>query len=150
MMIEYGIYLNNATFEVWSESFDGSKVLLRSKHPSLSAARATLVRARIRDFRCARATAMAEFGLVRRQPHDGHLTEIPASALDTARVTTGFSSRSAQTVRQRLEPLMRKTPPLAKPIKRPDTVWVEPTLEAKVAFSHLTDDGMLQHKGLKS
>ena len=65
---------------------------------------------------------------------------------------TGFTVASAQRVRARLLPLHRKTPPLAKPLRRPDTIWVEPTVTADIAFTELTEDGMLRHasfKGLK-
>jgi bifunctional non-homologous end joining protein LigD len=68
------------------------------------------------------------------------------------KVGTGFSVLTAQSVRARLEPLMRKTPPTAKPLNRPDTTWVEPTVEADIACIDLTDDGMVRHanfKGLK-
>lgn len=68
------------------------------------------------------------------------------------KVGTGFSVRTAQSVRERLEPLIRKTPPTAKPLKRPDTTWVEPTVDADIACMDLTDDGMVRHasfKGLK-
>jgi bifunctional non-homologous end joining protein LigD len=66
---------------------------------------------------------------------------------------TGFTVKSAQSVRERLLPLHRKSPPLAKPLKRPDTIWVEPKVIADIAFTELTEDGMLRHasfKGLKS
>lgn len=49
------------------------------------------------------------------------------------KVGTGFSVRTAQTVRARLEPLMRKTAPTAKPLTKADTVWVEPKLNADIA-----------------
>jgi bifunctional non-homologous end joining protein LigD len=64
-------------------------------------------------------------------------------------VRTGFSVRTAQAVRERLEPLMRKTPPLAKPLKRPDTTWVEPTVEADMVGMDITDDGMVRHASFK-
>ena len=56
-------------------------------------------------------------------------------------------AKSANTVRKRLEPLMR-SPPTARPL---DIVWVEPTIEAEVGFRGITSDGMLRHsfKGLK-
>jgi bifunctional non-homologous end joining protein LigD len=65
---------------------------------------------------------------------------------------TGFTARSSNEVRKRLEPLMRKTPPTARPLRKKDTVWVEPTLEADIEFRDITSDGMLRHasfKGLK-
>jgi bifunctional non-homologous end joining protein LigD len=40
------------------------------------------------------------------------------------KVGTGFTQKTAQSVRERLEPLLRKTPPLAKPVRKKDTVWV--------------------------
>jgi bifunctional non-homologous end joining protein LigD len=65
------------------------------------------------------------------------------------KVGTGFSVRTAQSVRERLEPLMRKTPPLAKPLKRPDTTWVEPTVQADIVCMDVTDDGMVRHASFK-
>ena len=62
---------------------------------------------------------------------------------------TGFTVKSAQSVRERFLPLHRKTPPLAKPLKRPDTIWVEPQVEADIAFTEITDDGMLRHASFK-
>jgi bifunctional non-homologous end joining protein LigD len=65
---------------------------------------------------------------------------------------SGFTVKTAQSVRERLAPLHRKTPPLAKPPRRPDTIWVEPNVIADIAFTELTEDGMLRHasfKGLK-
>jgi bifunctional non-homologous end joining protein LigD len=67
-------------------------------------------------------------------------------------VGTGFSVRTAQSVRERLAPLMRNTPPTAKPLNKKDTIWVEPTIEADISCMDLTDDGTVRHasfKGLK-
>jgi ATP-dependent DNA ligase len=47
---------------------------------------------------------------------------------------TGFTAKSAYEVRKRLEPLIRKTPPTAKPRRKRDTIWVEPILEAEIQF----------------
>jgi bifunctional non-homologous end joining protein LigD len=65
------------------------------------------------------------------------------------KVGTGFSQKTAQTVRQRLEPLMRRTPPLAKPLRKKDTIWVEPKLSAKVEILELTDDGYVRQASFK-
>jgi ATP-dependent DNA ligase len=62
---------------------------------------------------------------------------------------TGFTVQSAQSVRERLAPLHRNTPPLAKPLKRSDTIWVEPDVIADIAFTELTEDGMLRHASFK-
>ena len=61
---------------------------------------------------------------------------------------TGFTERSAQTVRERLEPLMRRTPPVAG-LRKKDTVWVEPMLTARIEFRGITEDGMLRHPSFK-
>jgi bifunctional non-homologous end joining protein LigD len=61
---------------------------------------------------------------------------------------TGFTERSAQSVRERLQPLIRRTPPVPKLRKR-DTVWVEPKLTAKIEFRGMTEDGMLRHPSFK-
>jgi hypothetical protein len=52
-------------------------------------------------------------------------------------------------VSKRLAPLHRKTPPLATPLKRPDTIWVQPNVIVDIAFSELTEDGMLRHASFK-
>jgi len=39
----------------------------------------------------------------------------------------------------------RRTSPLAKPLKKPDTTWVEPRFGAEI-----TDDGMVRHPVFKS
>ena len=41
------------------------------------------------------------------------------------------------------------TPRLAKPLKRPDTIWVEPKVIADIALTELTEDGMLRHASFK-
>jgi bifunctional non-homologous end joining protein LigD len=70
------------------------------------------------------------------------------------KVGTGFSVRTAQSVRERLEPFMRETPAVTHPLKRPDTTWVTLTLSrsygrnqkctsagSKVAVSGTCDSG---------
>ncbi|NIK47722.1 hypothetical protein [Variibacter gotjawalensis] len=67
------------------------------------------------------------------------------------KVGTGFSAKSGAEVRKKLEPLMRKAAALSKPLKKTDTVWVEPRFEADVGFLEDTGDA-LRHpsfKGLK-
>jgi len=41
------------------------------------------------------------------------------------------------------------TPQRAKPLKRPDTIWVEPKVIADIALTELTEDGMLRHASFK-
>jgi bifunctional non-homologous end joining protein LigD len=91
----------------------------------------------------ARGTSLAALRLGRR---DGE------QLIYVGKAGTGFTAKSASEVRKRLEPLMRKTPPTAKPLRKKDTVWVEPTVEAEIEFRDITSEGMLRHasfKGLK-
>jgi bifunctional non-homologous end joining protein LigD len=79
-----------------------------------------------------------------------HLARREAGGLVYAgKAGTGFTMKSAQDVRARLEPLMRRTPPTAKPLRKRDTVWVEPKLSARIEFRGVTEDGMLRHPSFK-
>ena len=66
------------------------------------------------------------------------------------RVGTGWDYRTAREIRNTLAPLARRTSPLAKPIKKKDTTWVEPWFEAEVAYADMTDDGMVRHPSFKA
>jgi bifunctional non-homologous end joining protein LigD len=65
------------------------------------------------------------------------------------RVGTGWDRKTARTVRHVLEPLSRPTAPLAKPLKKADTTWVEPRFDAEIAYAEITDDGMVRHPSFK-
>jgi bifunctional non-homologous end joining protein LigD len=65
------------------------------------------------------------------------------------RVGTGWDRKTAAAIRRALAPLARPTCPLAKPIKRADTTWVEPRFEANVAYTEITSDGMVRHPSFK-
>lgn len=68
------------------------------------------------------------------------------------KVGTGFTAASLKELRARLEPLGRKTCPLAAPPSGPDARgvrWVEPVLVAQVAFTGWTRDGLLRHPSFK-
>jgi bifunctional non-homologous end joining protein LigD len=65
------------------------------------------------------------------------------------KVGTGFTQKTAQSVRERLEPLLRKTPPIAKPVRKKDTVWVEPRVSARVQLLELTEDGQIRAGSFK-
>jgi hypothetical protein len=58
---------------------------------------------------------------------------------------TGFTTAQDK----RLEPLMRRTPPTAKPLRKKDTVWVEPKLSARIEDRGVTEDGMPRHPSFK-
>ena len=65
------------------------------------------------------------------------------------RVGTGWDRKTAAAIRRALAPLARPTCPLAQPIKRADTTWVEPRFEANVAYTEITSDGMVRHPSFK-
>jgi hypothetical protein len=59
-----------------------------------------------------------------------------------------FSSGDHE-IRQLLTPLARRSCPLLRPIKRADTVWIEPRYEAEVVFTEMTSDGLLRLPSFK-
>ena len=65
------------------------------------------------------------------------------------RVGTGWDHKTARAVRAVLAPLARPTSPLAEPIRKRDTTWVEPRYDAKVMYADITDDGMVRHPSFK-
>src|SRR5712672_2007906 len=48
-----------------------------------------------------------------------------------------------------LGPLARRTAPLAKPLRKPGTIWVEPRVDADIACMDLTDEGIVRHASFK-
>ena len=75
--------------------------------------------------------------------HDAH-----GALAFAGKVGTGFSTRGAVELRERLDRIARATPPFANPpreARRWRTHWVEPRLVAEVAFTEWTDDGRLRH-----
>lgn len=63
------------------------------------------------------------------------------------RVGTGFDDVALTDLRARLDTLRRDAPPVSNPPgrHRRTTHWVQPRLVAEVAFTELTDDGVLRH-----
>jgi bifunctional non-homologous end joining protein LigD len=66
------------------------------------------------------------------------------------RVGTGWNRETARDIRGSLEPLARSTVPLAKPLKKADTTWVEPRYDAEIAYAEITGDGMARHPVFKA
>jgi bifunctional non-homologous end joining protein LigD len=64
-------------------------------------------------------------------------------------VGTGWDRKTAAVIRRALAPLARSTCPLAKPINRADTIWIEPGYQADVAYTEITSDGMVRHPSFK-
>lgn len=72
--------------------------------------------------------------------------------LYAGKVRTGYTETTARELRERLDPLIRRTSPLDVRIKKPKATWVEPKVDAEVEFGSLTDDGLLREavfKGLR-
>jgi bifunctional non-homologous end joining protein LigD len=66
-------------------------------------------------------------------------------------VDHGFDKISAAELRQRLEPLIRKTQPYAKRIAHRG-IWVEPQLLAEIEYRAKSAEGKVRHpvyKGLR-
>ncbi|WP_439409632.1 DNA ligase D [Bradyrhizobium sp. DASA03076] len=72
--------------------------------------------------------------------------------LYAGKVRTGYTEASARELRERIDPLIRKTSPLSIPVKKPKATWLEPEVNAEVEYGALTDDGLLRaavFKGLR-
>jgi bifunctional non-homologous end joining protein LigD len=72
--------------------------------------------------------------------------------LYAGKVRTGYTETSARELRERLDPLIRRTSALDVRIKKPKATWVEPKMDAEVEYGALTDDGLLREavfKGLR-
>jgi bifunctional non-homologous end joining protein LigD len=52
-------------------------------------------------------------------------------------------------LRERLDPFIRKDSPLAEPVNKPKATWVEPVIEAEVAYSTLTENNLLREAVFK-
>lgn len=68
------------------------------------------------------------------------------------KVRTGYTETTARELRERLDPLIRKTSPLSIAVKKPKATWVEPEVDAEVEYGALTDDRMLREgvfKGIR-
>ncbi|MGY3610994.1 MULTISPECIES: DNA ligase D [unclassified Bradyrhizobium] len=68
------------------------------------------------------------------------------------KVRTGYTEATARDLRERLDPLIRRTSPLTIPINKPKATWVEPEVNAEIEYASLTDDGLLREavfKGLR-
>lgn len=65
---------------------------------------------------------------------------------------TGFKTEQLYELREKLDPYIRATSPLAEPIDKPKATWVEPKLCAEVEYSSVTTHGRLRapvYKGLR-
>jgi bifunctional non-homologous end joining protein LigD len=69
--------------------------------------------------------------------------------LYAGKVRGGFTEAEARDLRERLDPLIRKEAPLTEPINKPKATWVEPVIEAEVAYSTLTEHQLLREAVFK-
>jgi bifunctional non-homologous end joining protein LigD len=72
--------------------------------------------------------------------------------LYAGKVRSGYTEAVARDLRERLDPFIRKDSPLSEPVKKPKATWVEPVLEAEVAYSTITENALLREavfKGLR-
>jgi bifunctional non-homologous end joining protein LigD len=72
--------------------------------------------------------------------------------LYAGKVRSGYSEAVARDLRQRLDPFIRKDSPLSEPVNKPKATWVEPAIEAEIAYSTMTENVLLREavfKGLR-
>ena len=69
--------------------------------------------------------------------------------LYAGKVRSGFTEAEARDLRERLDPFIRKDSPLSEPVKKPKATWVEPVIEAEVAYSTLTENNLLREAVFK-
>jgi bifunctional non-homologous end joining protein LigD len=72
--------------------------------------------------------------------------------LYAGKVQSGYSLEAAREVREALDPYIRPKTPLSEPVAKPKATWVEPVVDAEVAYSSKTDAGLLREavfKGLR-
>jgi len=72
--------------------------------------------------------------------------------LYTGKVQTGYSLKTAQEIRELLDPYITRVSPLSVPVKKPKATWLEPAVLAEVEYSAVTEDGLLRasvFKGLR-
>jgi bifunctional non-homologous end joining protein LigD len=72
--------------------------------------------------------------------------------LYAGKVPSGYTEAVARDLRERLDSFIRKVSPLSETIKKPKATWVEPVIEAEIAYSTVTENNLLREavfKGLR-
>jgi bifunctional non-homologous end joining protein LigD len=72
--------------------------------------------------------------------------------LYAGKAQTGFKQEMLYDLRERLDPYIRDRSPLSVPIRKPKATWVEPVLQAEIAYSSLTAEKRLRapvYKGIR-
>jgi bifunctional non-homologous end joining protein LigD len=72
--------------------------------------------------------------------------------LYAGKMRSGYTEAVARDLRERLDPFICKASPLSEPVKKLKATWVEPMIEAEVAYSTVTEGALLREavfKGLR-
>ena len=69
--------------------------------------------------------------------------------LYAGKVRSGYTEAVARDLRERLDPLIRKDSPLSEPVTKPKATWVEPVIEAEIAYSTMTENALLREAVFK-
>jgi bifunctional non-homologous end joining protein LigD len=64
--------------------------------------------------------------------------------LYAGKVQSGYTEEVARELRERLDPFIIATSPLAEPVEKPKATWVRPGVEAEVQYGGVTDRGLLR------
>jgi len=64
--------------------------------------------------------------------------------LYAGKARSGYTEEIARDIRERLDPLIIKSSPLSVPVKKPKATWVKPVVDAEIAYSSKTADGLLR------
>ena len=73
--------------------------------------------------------------------------------LYAGKVRSGYTEAVARDLRERLDPFIRTDSPLSEPVKKPKATWVEPVIEAEIAYSTTTENQLLREavfKGMRT
>jgi bifunctional non-homologous end joining protein LigD len=65
--------------------------------------------------------------------------------LYAGKVQTGYTHAVAEEMREALDPYIRNSLPLSVPVDKPKATWLEPEVDAEVAYSSTTAAGLLRH-----
>jgi bifunctional non-homologous end joining protein LigD len=68
--------------------------------------------------------------------------------LYAGKVRSGYTEVVARDLRERLDPFIRHSP-LSEPVNKPKATWVEPVVEAEVAYSTVTENNLLREAVFK-
>jgi bifunctional non-homologous end joining protein LigD len=69
--------------------------------------------------------------------------------LYAGKVRSGYTEAVARDLRERLDPFIRQDSPLSEPVTKPKATWVEPVIEAEIAYSTMTENALLREAVFK-